>query len=940
MQTFIQQLVNEVIRSYSGQLQNLCIVFPTRRAGLFFRKELAATISSPIWSPAVFSIQDYLLKLANRNIPDDLTLLFELYESYKEYFPLEDFTRFYPWGELMLKDFDDIDRYMINAAKVFATVTDLQQIDRDFAMDDVDLERIRFFWKVFFDRDPSLLKNEFINTWKYLGSVYSSFQKKLESKNIAYEGMAYRRLAKEISMEGYKGIDEFSHTIFAGFYALSPSELAIIQFLIFSGRASTFWDADVYYADDTAQEAGEFFRNNPLTENKFLWKQEHFKNIKKEIEFAGVPLHVGQAKYAGNILSTLMEKDDFNSEKTALVLPDEKLLFPVLYSLPEKLKDVNVTMGYPLSQTPLFNLFELLMILQRNARASNTDELTFYFRDVLNILNHPYIRLVDDIRIKSWLSSLDQNYIRLPLSKLFSENDDGFLSGIFIKLTSVKESFVWFKKILRMILEGMKEQDFRFHRMESEFVFNFYKHLTRLEDLIKENEIISDLETFWKIFREIVSSVKIPFSGEPLKGLQIMGFLETRVLDFDNVIVLSVNEDVLPASGNKPSFIPFNIRKAFGLPTYEEQHAVSAFHFYRLLQRAKNIFLIYNTEAKSLSSGERSRFLLQLELELQRRYPESIQIVHKIISTKINKDNIEELTIQKNESVVKVLSKYVTDGKQNPSSSISASGLIAYIACPLRFYFRYVAGLAEQDEPEDSMESATFGRVLHKTMQHLYTDLHEIDNNIISQLKRRIDDTVDKAIHEEFININQLEGKNILLRNVIRELIRKILESEKLYTPFRILQLEKDVSNMVALDSNRYVKLSGIIDRVDEKDEVIRIIDYKTGKIGKKRIDSLSDYFSDPVYKEQFQAMYYAYLTKNKIPGKKIISGLYTMRDLSEGIWFLNNNEPFSEEQFREFEILLNKLLNEIFSPDTPFFQTTDEDRCKYCAYKSLCNRN
>ena len=940
MQTFIQQLVNEVVKKHSGQLQSLCVVFPTRRAGLFFQKELAKTLSTPVWSPAIFSIQDYLLKLAGNNIPDDLTLLFELFESYKEYFPAEDFARFYPWGQLMLKDFDDIDKYMINASMVFQTVTDLQQIDRDFPLDEEDLERLRLFWKNFFDRDPSVLQAEFINTWKHLGKVYESFLRKLNAKNIAYEGMAYRKLAGEIAVPGFKFPNDFTHTIFAGFYALSPSEQFIIQTIIDSGNASSYWDADVYYVDDHAQESGGFFRKNPLTQNKFLWKQEHFKNVKKEIEFAGVPLIVGQAKYAGSILNSLMKKEDFISEKTALVLPDEKLLFPVLYALPEGLAHVNVTMGYPLNQTPLFNLFELLIILQRNSRISSKGELSFYFIDVLNILNHPYIRLLDDIYIRNWLSSLDENFIRLPINRILTENDNSFFKEIFIKLSSVAQAFIWYKKILRLILEGMKEKDFRFHRLESEFVYNFYTSLTRLEDLIRDSEISMDLETFWKIFREIISSVKIPFTGEPLKGLQVMGFLETRVLDFENVIILSVNEDVLPASGNNPSFIPFNIRKAFGLPTYEEQHAVSAFHFYRLLQRAKNIFLIHNTETKSISTGERSRFLLQLELELEKRYPESIHITHKVISTKANKDTIDEIIINKNPEVLKILSKFITDDSSNSVTPLSASGLMSYIACPLKFYFQYIAGLKEPEEPEESMEAATFGKVLHKAMNHLYTDVNEINNESINQLKLKIDVNVDRAIHEEFTNINQLEGKNILLRNVIRELVRKILETERLHTPFRILQLEKDVSTAFTLDKNKFVKLKGIIDRVDEKDDIIRIIDYKSGKVIKKVPESLSEYFTDPDYKEQFQAMYYGYLTRNKMPGRKIISGLLIMKDLSDGIWFLNSNEPFSDLQFAEFEMLLKNMLAEMFSPEIPFIQTTDEKRCKYCAYQSLCNRN
>ena len=940
MQTFIQQLVNEVVKKHSGQLQNLCIVFPTRRAGLFFQKELAKTLSAPVWSPAIFSIQDYLLKLAGNNIPDDLTLLFELYESYKEYFPTEDFARFYSWGGLLLKDFDDIDKYMIDAALVFETVTDLQQIDHNFPMDEADLERLRLFWKIFFDRDPSILQAEFINTWKYLGKIYSSFRSKLDNKNIAYEGLAYRKLANKISIPGFKFPFEFSHTIFAGFYALSPSEQSIIQTIISHGNASSYWDADSYYFDDPAQESGEFFRKNPLIGNNFYWKQEHFKNIKKEIEFAGLPLHVGQAKYAGSILDSLIKNIDFVSENTALVLPDEKLLFPVLYALPESLDQVNVTMGYPLSQTSLFNLFELLIILQRNARKSVNGELSFYFRDVLNILNHPYIRLLDDRHINSWLASLDENYIRLPISKILTDKDNSLFNEVFIQLTSVKQAFSWYKKILRMILEGMKDEDFHFHRLESEFVYNFYTHLSRLEDILKENEIVKDLETFWKIFREIISSVKIPFTGEPLKGLQIMGFLETRVLDFDNVIILSVNEDVLPASGNKPSFIPFNIRKAFKLPTYEEQHAVSAFHFFRLLQRAKNIFLIHNTETKSISTGERSRFLLQVELELEKRYPDSIHIVHKVISTKASKDKIDQIIINKTPALFEVLSKFITDDISNSVTPISATALLSYITCPLQFYFRYLAGLKEQEEPEEYMESATFGSVLHKAMKHIYTDVNEINNEMINRLKLKIDDNVDRAIHEEFTNINQLEGKNILLRNIIRELVKRIMESERLYTPFKILQLEKDVSNAFEIGKNRFVKLKGIIDRVDEKDEIIRIIDYKSGKVIKKIPESLFNYFTDPVFKEQFQAMYYAYLTRNKMPGKKIISSLLIMKNLSDGIWFLNNKEPFSEEQFGEFEMLLKNMLIEIFSPEIAFIQTTDEERCKFCAYQSLCNRN
>jgi RecB family exonuclease len=520
-----------------------------------------------------------------------------------------------------------------------------------------------------------------------------------------------------------------------------------------------------------------------------------------------------------------------------------------------------------------------------------------------------------------------------------TEGDEGLFKDLFVQVTDVKSIFDWCKRILRRILEAMKDQDFKVHKLEAEFVYHFYTQLKRLEEVLLTNNYINDIDTFWKIFNEVITSVKIPFSGEPLKGLQVMGFLETRVLDFENVIMLSVNEDVLPASGNSPSFIPYNIRKAFGLPTYEDQHAVSAFHFYRLIQRAKNIFLIHNTETKSLTTGERSRFLLQLENELKRKYPDSVHINHKVISTKIGKENILEISVNKSPDVMKELSRFLSTPGQRPAA-LSASGLISYISCPLKFYYRYVAGLKEQDEPEESMEAATFGKVLHKAMQLLYTNVHTVDSKLIAELKKKINDVVDEAIHSEFISLNQLEGKNILLRNVIRELVKRILDSELPEVPFTIMQIEKDVSTEFKVDESKSVRLLGIIDRLDEKNGVLRVVDYKTGKVDKKKPAGLADYFSDPALKEQFQAMYYAFLTRQVIPGKQIKSGLLAMRDMSGGIWFMNGDVPYSEDQFNEFKVHLQKLIEEIFSPAIPFNQTADKDRCLYCAYKSLCNRS
>ncbi len=935
MSTFIEQLVDDLIYGHTGTLHKLCIVFPTRRAGLFFQKELSSRLDAPIWSPKIYSIQDFILSLSGKKIPDQLTLLFELYKVYKDFFPREDFSGFYSWGELLLKDFDDIDKNLIDATKIFALINDLNEIDREFELAEEDLERLRIFWKNFFNKDVSLLRTEFVNTWKHLPAIYSKFKNNLKRLNLSYEGMAYRELAIDLSKRKKSVMSDYSHFVFAGFYALSPAEQKIINSFIESGNATVYWDADKYYVDDPVQEAGRFFRNNRLITNDFKWKQDHFATTPKQIEFAGIPLVVGQAKYMSTIVKKLMLEPGFRSEKTAIVMPDEKLLFPVLYSLPDEIQHVNVTMGYPLRQTPLYNLFDSLITLQNNAREEK-GEITYYFRDILNVLNHPYVRLIADRKIRSWLDSIKQNFIRMPGSMLTNHPD---LPEIFTRPVNVEDGFKWFRKILKMILSSMKDQQFRFHRLESEFVYQYYTHLRRLEDIIAKSDVVTDLSTFWKIFREIIFTAKVPFTGEPLLGVQIMGFLETRVLDFDNVIILTVNEDTLPATRGEASFIPFSIRKAFGLSTHEEQNAVSAFHFFRLMQRAKNIYLIHNTEAHGLTAGERSRYMLQIEHELVRKFPH-IKLTQKIIGTPIGRENIEELTVTKTPDVLKELSKYISNDKGITSFPISPTALIAYISCPLRFYFRYVAGMKEPDEQEENMEAATFGNVLHKTMELLYNGITTVDDRIINKVKAAINDRVDEAIHQEFVSINQLEGKNILLRNVLRELVSRIVESDRKNIPFKILQLEKDVSRPFILGDGKEVRLYGKVDRVDEKENIVRIIDYKSGKVGKKKPDSLEDYFTDPQMKEQFQAMYYAFLARNVYQGKQIKSGLLIMRDMNEGIWFLNKDNVFSEDQFAEFETLLRTKLEEIFSPDVPFNQTIDDTRCNYCAFKSLCNRN
>ncbi|MFN8144942.1 MAG: PD-(D/E)XK nuclease family protein [Bacteroidia bacterium] len=941
MKTFLQQLTDELILKHGENLANVRLVFPTRRAGLFFRKELATRLSAPVWAPEIFSIQDFIAEYTRYTIPDPLTLRFELYKIYRKYFPAESFDRFYPWGEILIRDFDDLDRYLADASKVFSLISDIRDIEQTFSLPEEELEKLKTFWKSFFDKDPSRLTTEFMNTWEHLGPIYKEFKATLSERSLAYEGMAIRDLAERLNETGAPDTSGYTHLIFAGFYALSPAEEKIIQTFIKSGKAEIIWDADAYYTDDPRQEAGTFLRNHPLVSEPVKWKEEYFKNIPKKIEMAGVPLQIGQAKYAGSLVESWMKQNDFKPERTVVVIPDESFLFPVLYALPEELQDINVTMGYPLHATPVFSLFESLISLQRNCATDKEQNSTFYFRDVLNILNHPYIRLIDTKAIRKWMAEYsNDNSIRIPGKKLNSVSSELF-TLIFVKNENVSKIFEWGRKIMRLILDSMKEQDFRFHRLEAEFVYHFYTQLHRLEEIISEQEVIPGLDTVWYLFREIIYSSKIPFTGEPLKGLQVMGFLETRVLDFDNVIVLSVNEEVLPSSGNSPSFIPYSIRKAFGLPTYEEQHAVSAYHFYRLLQRAGNIHLLYNTEAKKIAGGEKSRFLLQIEHELAVRYASSIQLTEKIISTGFVKEQVLPVEVSKTKEVLALLEKYLPNKelKSRFSSRFSPSALITYMTCSLKFYFQHIVKLKEKEEPEEHMEAATFGNVLHKAMELAYTGEQEITKVKIDSLIPEILNFLDEAISIEFKNTVKLEGKNILLRNVLHELILKILKADAKDTPFRIHALEKEINLEFSVNPSQSVLLHGYIDRIDETAEGVRIIDYKTGNVEKKKFNSVSDLFTNPEYKEQFQAMLYAYCSRMNYTGKSIRSGLVTLKDMSDGTWYLQQGQAISEEQFIEFGQQLRILLAEILNPEKSFSQTEDHARCEYCSFVEICNR-
>lgn len=941
MQTFLGKVANEVLVKHGDNLRNVVVILPTRRACLYFRKHLSGKIKTPVWSPEIVAINDFILSVSAATIPDDLELVAELYSIYAEHFPGESFDSFYPWGKMLLKDFDEVDRWLVNAEKIFATLSGMKDIDEQFGLSPEAQEEIKQFAEMFFAREQSVVKKEFSELWNKLYVIYSDFHKVLSEKNLAYEGMAYRMAAGKISDEEVLNSFSEKHFVFAGFYALSASEEKIIHTLKDHNLAELFWDSDEYYFSNPTHEAGHFLRNNFLIdENRFNWNENNFQSesaVKKNIRVIGIPLQVGQAKAAGLIAKNILNDNLSGSaeERTAIVLPDERILLPVLHSLPSEAKRLNITMGYALSQSPLFTLVEMLFNLYKHSKGEK-DKLFFYHRDVKEILLHPYIASLDKDGSEKLLRELEKvEYVFVPVSVLADKNDPAFRKTIFIQSNSSETIFSSLGSLAELLLLNT-ETSASFSSLDVECIAEFHSRLTRLREIVTQKMPQIETATIWNLILEVLRTAKIPFSGEPLTGMQVMGFLETRALDFENIILLNMNEGTLPSSSRNGSFIPFVLRRSFGLPVFTEQDAISSYHFYRLLQCAKNIFLLYDTEVKKLATGEKSRFILQLTHELK----DKANITEELMTTPVRLHDVEPIVVEKDTEVMKLLDRFLkADDKANASNSFSASKLLCYINCPLQFYFRYVAGLKQTEDMTDEIDDKTFGTLLHESMKSLYGGIETLDEKTITQLREEVSKTVSGVFAEEIPQkASALSGKNLLLKRVVEELVYKILDADSEQIPIEILFLEKNIYAPFAVSEKMNVTLYGIVDRADKINGVPRVVDYKSGWVNSLNYKDVEELFEGTNKKELFQLMFYVLLFSSVSKGEIPSAGIYVLRDIAGGAQYLNGSElPINEEKVIKFKTRLSKLISEITDSQTPFTQTDDLIRCRYCEFKDIC---
>ncbi len=952
METFLDLLIKDIFKNHNSDFSKLCCVFPTRRAALIFRNKFAAQLNKPVWSPSALSIEDFIQSLNEAPIVKDFELLFTLFEVYKNYFPDVSFEKFHHWGEIMIRDFNEIDLQLIDADKIFSGITEIKRIDAEFGLADEEVQRITEFWKNFSGQELSKLKKEFLIVWKSLPGIYHDFRKSLYQKEMMYDGMASRHLLEQLQNDKIE--IKWNKIIFAGFYALSNAHEQIIGQLKKKSIADVYWDADEYYTNDNLQEAGAYFRKKKLPDENFKWNHNYFETGKKNITITGVPLRAGQAKYLGNLLEQILNKDalgkTIDEAKTAVILPDENLLLPVLYSMPSGLTSFNVTMGYPLKNSLVRALIELLYFLQKHIRENEKTGISFYTADVVRLLQHPYVQLLDEVTATEKINRISKLKKIYCTANGLSEKDNAqdFVASLFFKkLSSAEDVF----KYVHDVLEACSTHTISSKQLnyyEKEIILFVCSELNLVSKTIKPHSQYLSTETSWQFIRKTIDKLKVPFSGEPVEGLQIMGFLETRALDFENLFILSVNEDILPASSKGGSFIPYSLRKSFGLPSFDDYDSVHAYHFYRLMQRAKNIHLIYNTEVKSLTGGERSRFLLQINYELKKKLGKNIALQHQLVTAESIAEKENAISITKTDEIIEILNqKFLLriddDSLISPKNNIgfSASSLSTYINCPLQFYFRYVAGIKETETVEETMEADTLGKILHGAMQRLYANNKKIDSVTINDLLKKTHAAVDESYAVEYPNSSEeASGKNHLLKQVIYELAAKILNADLQTAPFNIETVEgKFGYGFKYHPSKPAVLLKGVFDRVDEVNGLARIIDYKSGSDELSPETPFEKIFSIPKFKASFQLYYYSYIYKQLNPQKKLQAGIYRLKSISEGLSYLSEKAEIPDVKLQEFEDNLEELINEILNPQVNFSQTSDEKRCRNCPYKEICNR-
>ncbi|WP_281541671.1 PD-(D/E)XK nuclease family protein [Maribacter aestuarii] len=907
-QSFIEEVVDDVWNIYAG-IENLIFVLPSKRAGTFLKTAISKKARRTIQAPDIYSIEEFIEVVAGTSYANNTQQLFELYKAYLETgeYEKESFDSFLNWAPTILQDFNEIDRYLIDAKKLFSGLTAVQEVNH---------------WSLSTEK-TELIEN-YLHFWRHLEPIYQKFTDNLLLLGIGHQGLVYRKAFENI--EGYLKDVNKTH-IFLGFNALNNSESNIIQKML-AGKAHIYWDIDHYFLNDKLHDAGLFIRQHHRTWD--FYKNNELKGLsayyltKKQIEIIGVPKNISQAKYVGNLLSQLEIENPSALKTSAVILGDENLLNPILNSIPSSISAVNITMGQNLENTQLASFFKGLLELHELVT-----EKGWFYKDFLSFLCHSYTDLllkssgIDVDKLQSTIKSRNWLYVNAATLEAFDAREAIISNLLFSRYDSDTNNFV--ERCAKLTLELKEIFSIEKNHMVLEQLYRFYNLFNQIKSIISTYSYVKNPRALKILFRQLMASETLDFQGDPLEGLQIMGMLESRNLDFETVILTSVNEGILPSGKSNNSFIPFELKIEHGLPTYKEKDAVYTYHFYRLLQRAKQIYILYNTEPDVLEGGERSRLITQLLTDENRN-----DIRERVAAPLLHPTTVQQEKIIKTDTLLTSIAGYAQKG-------FSPSSLSNYIRNPLDFYKRSILDIKDIVAVEETIAANTFGTIVHDTLEELYTPFigQELSRPLLENAKTKIQSIVKSNFRKTYLDGNIGTGKNYLSYHVIIKYIQDFIDleiSELQNHTIKILALEKKLTlDLNITDIHSPILLKGKLDRIDEFDGVTRIIDYKTGKVEKRNVE-IKDW--DCLIEEEqcgkaFQLLCYSYMYSKTHPNQDLLAGIISIKNLREGLLMFAKKEPVESQKtfiigndmLFMFENLLYKLISEIFNPEIPFLE-------------------
>ena len=956
--TFLEYVAEDMLAKWGTDMSRIVVVFPNKRAALFMNEYMARMAGKPMWSPAYTTISELFGKHSEYVVGDSIKLVCDLHKSFVKCTGIDEtLDHFYGWGQLLLTDFDDIDKNMADADKIFCNLKDIHELDDLSYLTDEQRELLKRFFANFSHDQETELKKRFLSLWSHFGDIYHDYNQRLRNQGIGYEGAIYREVATRKDIEF-----EYDTYIFVGFNLLQKVEQELFANLKKAGKAHFYWDFDTYYMPRNnsayTNAAGKYIAMylEDFPNELDVCSADIYQNMRrpKDVSFVMASTENIQARYASQWLRE--EGRCLAGRKTAVVMCDEAILAPIIQSLPPEADKVNITSGFPLGMTPIASFVSLLLDTYTSGIAGKGT--CYRAQYASKLLRHAYTRYISDKANDVYATIKEQHLVYPDHATLTMNGEDQGLALLFKTINIGNVHLLHHvETIIKLIGVNAKDTEDAFLQ---ESVFRMYTIINRLEQLAANGDMDVDINTLRRLIKQLIAAATIPFHGEPVVGIQIMGVLETRNLDFKHLLLLSCNEGNMPKGVNDSSFIPYAIRKAHGLTTIDNKVAIYSYYFHRLLQRAEEITIVYNNTTDNGHTGEMSRFMLQMMVDGQQ----------KIKHYNLLADNSP--IAHKPKSVSKTGSiKEKLDGMK----SLSPSAINRYIKCPLMFFYQYVASIKEPDCEDDVVDNRMFGNIFHKSAQLIYDDIMSHNNGRIEKAsiqkylntKGLLESIVDRAFNEELFKVKNsmrspyYNGLHLINRKVLIEYLRQLLHSDQRTAPFEMLALEDAVYTQIAFETEdnnvRKIRIGGIIDRLDRVTDArtgvstIRVVDYKTGIQATRKIKEIEEIFSDMNISQKhsdyyLQAILYSLIVDNSTKYNKqkdcVSPALLFVKQASkenyDPVLEIDSQKIANVREYKvEFEQHLKEVLHDIFNTNLPFTPTTDNTRCDKCAYRRIC---